>query len=179
MLWRRSDGAGLERCVIESTPDGHRIGGTALLVSDGASHEIRYSVLTDSLWRTRTVGAHVQGPGGDRRLALTSDGEGSWSMSDTPVVDLYGALDIDLAWTPATNTVPIRRLGLAVGDTAETTVAWIDFPGHDIARKVHRYTRIGPHAYLFESAGATYELEVSEDGIVRTYPQGWETVATP
>ena len=36
---------------------------------------------------------------------------------------LDGCPDVDFGWTPATNTVPIRRLGLEVGETASITAA--------------------------------------------------------
>src|SRR5712664_99467 len=36
--------------------------------------------------------------------------------------------DIDLAVTPATNTLPIRRLNLEVGQSQEVTAAWLKFP---------------------------------------------------
>ena len=176
VLWRRSAGEGLERCVFEQTADGHRIAGTVLFVSDGAPHEIRYSVLTDPQWRTRTVGAHVHGPAGDRRLALSADGEGNWQVSDSPIIDLFGAIDIDLSWTPATNTIAIQRLGLEVDESAQTTAAWIDFPGHDIARLTQRYTRIAANSYRYESPSADAVLVVSDEGIVLEYPNGWDSV---
>ena len=34
--------------------------------------------------------------------------------SDTAIPHLAGALDVDVSFTPATNTLPIRRLGLAI-----------------------------------------------------------------
>ena len=176
VLWERTDGVGLERTVFEATGGGHRISGTTLLISDGTPHEIRFSVVTDVSWRTLTVGAHVQSSGSDRRLALSADGEGSWSVSDSPLIELYGAIDIDLSWTPSTQTLAIRRLGLDVGQTAETTVAWIDFPGHDIARVTQTYTRLAEDRYRLEHGGSSGDVVVDDGGIVVDHPRGWRAV---
>ena len=178
VLWRRLDGSGLERCTIEQTADGHRVAGTVLLAIDGTPHEIRYSVLTDPQWRTRKVGAHVQSPAGDRRLALSSDGEGSWSATDVPLIDLYGATDVELTWTPATHLVVIRRLDLAVGESGEVTFSVIDYPAHDIGRASAEYTRMAEDTYVLTRAGSEVTLEVPTGGIAISQAGAWEPVAT-
>ena len=177
VLWRRLDVPGLDRCTVEQVPDGHRIAGTALAVADGAPCEIRYTVLTDPAWRTRTVGVHVSGPGADRRLALAGDGEGGWSVADSPLLDLYGAVDIDFAWTPATNTLPIRRLGLEIGESAEITAALIDFPGHDVSRSVQRYTRTEGTTYHFAAGDFHAEIRLGPDAVVAEYEGLWTALA--
>jgi hypothetical protein len=177
VMWQPYDGPGAERAVVESTPDGYRIAGTSLLVAESSTHEIRYTILADAEWRTRTVGAHVQGPGADRRLALHADGTGAWSVGDEPLVDLFGALDVDLAWTPATNTLPIRRLDLPIGGSAEIVVARVAFPEHDVARRRQRYTRIDASTYRLETNGDAVDLVVHEAGVVTDYPGGWRAVA--
>ncbi len=173
VLWHPYDGPGAERAVFEPTPDGHRIAGTSLLMVGGEPHEIRYTVLTDGGWRTLTVGAHVQGPGNDRRLALHCDGDGTWTVGDEPVIDLYGATDIDLAWTPATNTIPIRRLQLDAGAEVEVTVAYVAFPEHAVMRRRQRYTFLGEGIYRYQSDGFAVDLSVDEHGVVTDYPGGW------
>lgn len=182
ILWERIDGTGLDRCSIETVADGHRLAGTALLSLDEAPHEIRYTIITDRYWRTRTVGAHVQSPEGDRRLALSGDGEGSWSVSDDPIIELYGAIDVDLAWTPASNTLPILRLGLAVGASAEIVAAHVAYPSREHTRAKQRYERIAEDRYLYSTGpvgserSVEAELIVNEHGLVVDYPDGWKTV---
>lgn len=176
VLWSRLDGPGLERCSLEQTPDGFRLGGTALVTDGGDAYEIRYSVLTDGQWRARTVGAHVQGPSGDRRLALHGDGFGGWSVADNPILDLYGAIDIDLGWTPSTNTLPIRRRNVGVGESFDISVAHVAFPGHAVTRRSQRYTRTAEHEYRFESDDFGATITVDGDGLVTSYEGVWESV---
>lgn len=177
ILWRRLDRTGLERATLDATTAGFRLAGTVLLVEDGAPIEIRYSVLTDADWHTTTVGAHVQTPTGDRRLALNRDASGVWSAGDDPVLELYGAVDVDLAWTPATNTLAIRRLNLEVGDSAEASTVCIAFPAHEIERRTHHYERLAPLRYRYRRGDFTTDLTVNEHGLVVAYPAGWTTEA--
>jgi uncharacterized protein len=177
ILWRREDGLGLERCVIEPSAEGWRIAGTTLLVADDIPTEIRYSVLTDQEWRTRTVGAHVQSPTGDRRMALIADGAGSWFSNDQPIIDLYGAMDVDLAWTPATNTLPIRRLDLAIGEGRDVAAAWVGFPEHTVVRLTQHYERLDHDTYRYAAGELSVDLTVDSMGRVLRYPDGWETIA--
>ena len=177
ILWRRIDQTGMERCVLEPVPDGYRLAGTVLLVVDDSPIEIRYSILTDSAWQPRTVGAHVQTSSGDRRLALNGDGAGSWSTGDEPVLELYGALDVDLAWTPATNALAIRRLDLDVGESAEASTVYIAFPAHEIERKTHCYERLALRRYRYQSGDYQVDLTVNEQGMVVAYPGGWTAEA--
>ena len=59
----------------------------------------------------------------DPDLWLATDGTARWGeMNGAHRVELDGCYDIDLACTPFTNTLPIRRLPLHVGDTAELPV---------------------------------------------------------
>jgi len=148
-----------------------------LFALDGEAYEIRYSVMTNPAYATTTVGAHVQSSGNDRRMALQADGEGSWSVGDDALLDLYGAIDADLTWTPATNSLPILRLGLEIGESAGITAAVVDFPGHEIRKELQRYTRTGPASYLYESDSFEAELDTSEDQLVVRYGDVWEAVA--
>lgn len=178
ILWMRTDGSGSDRAVMQDDAGGYRLAGTAIFAFDGVPYEIRYTILTDSEWRTRTVGAHAQMPDGDRRLALNADGTGSWFVGDDPVLDLYGAVDIDLGWTPATNSLAIRRLRLDVGETGETVVARVDFPSHEIQRVMQRYDRLDDHRYRYSSGDVSEELTVDGNGFVIDYPDGWRSIAS-
>jgi hypothetical protein len=179
VLWRNLETAGMERCTLDRTPDGWRLAGTTLLAARGQPREVRWTVLTDMEWKTLTVGAHDETPEASRGLALSADGAGSWTAGGEPLVGLDGAIDIDLSWTPATNTLPIRRHRLAVGDSAETTAAWIAFPGHDIRRVTQRYERTGANTYRFSSGEFSTDLEVDENGLVTDYPGFWVAEQLP
>ncbi len=176
ILWRNEDG-GHERAVLAPDPKGLHLGGTALYARDGQPVEVRYSILTDPGWRTLVVGLHVQTADATRRLALHGDGQGSWAAGDEPQPDLYGALDVDLSFSPVSNTLPVRRLGLEVGEAAEISVVMVDPHAEGLALVTQRYERLADDRYRFSSGDFSAVLHVDGDGLVTRYPGGWEAVA--
>jgi hypothetical protein len=173
ILWRRIDRTSFERCTLDTTAIGHRLAGTVLVVEGGVPYEIRYTIVTNQGWFPITVGINVQGGEDDRTLALSGDGSGTWSVGDAPLLELYGATDVDLGFTPGTNTLPIRRLGLEVGDAADITAIRIDFPQRDIEKVSQTYERIAERRYRYRSGDFSADLTVNEHGLVVAYPAGW------
>jgi hypothetical protein len=96
-----------------------------------------------------------------------------WLVDDVMNDDLKGCVDIDLGWTPATNTLPIRCLGLHVGESAETVSAWLRFPEMDSTAATQSYTRVSDNLWRYRSGHIDYDLEVSADGVVCRYGDLW------
>ena len=91
------------------------------------------------------------------------------------VAYLDGCEYVDIADTPFTNTLPVRRLGLVRGSAADITVAYVD--GMDLQPwpEPQRYTRLdrdGADVYRFTSldGGFTADLPVDAEGLVLDYP---------
>jgi hypothetical protein len=78
-----------------------------------------------------------------------------------------------------TNTLPIRRLAPAIGESIDVTAAWVRFPELTLEPLPQRYTRLSERRYRYESNGGAFvaELEVDDAGLVITYEGGWERVA--
>jgi len=109
----------------------------------------------------------------DPDLWLGTDGSGRWGeMNGAHRPELDGCVDLDLPCTPFTNTLPIRRLPLHVGDTADITVAYVDVETLDVQPDHQRYTRLDTHRWRFEQleTGWTQEFEVDRFGLIRDYP---------
>ena len=89
-----------------------------------------------------------------------------------------GCVDVDLAFTPATNLIPIRRLALPIGSEAKFDVAWLEFPSFSLTRLDQVYRRTGDEAYTFTSGGGSFtaRLRVNEAGFVVDYPGLWRAV---
>ena len=128
-----------------------------------------YDVTLDDQWvfRELTLQCHD-----DRRLEVQRGTHGTWSVNSEPRPDLAGAIDIDLAFSPFTNTLPIRRLNLAIGSRAEITTAYIDVPSFRVLPDPQAYTRIAVNLYLYESLDSDFsrQITVDADGFVIDYP---------
>lgn len=85
-------------------------------------------------------------------------------------------MDVDLNFSPSTNLLPIRRLGLDAGAAAEVHAAWLRFPSLRLERLQQTYTRTGERSYRYESADGAFmrDLEVNAAGLVTRYPGIWE-----
>jgi hypothetical protein len=72
--------------------------------------------------------------------------------------------------------LPIRRLGLEVGQEAEVKAAWLRFPSCKLEPLLQKYRRTGPNAYRYESAGGKFvaDLQVDANGFVSLYPKFWQ-----
>jgi hypothetical protein len=114
-------------------------------------------------------------------LAVDVDAARNWRLNGEECPAVAGALDIDLGFSPSTNTLPIRRLALAVGTEAEVQAAWLPFPALAFEPLAQVYRREGVTAYRYESQGGrfTRTLEVDAAGFVIRYPGLWETEAGP
>jgi hypothetical protein len=84
-----------------------------------------------------------------------------------------------LTITPFTNTLPIRRLRLKPGESAEIAAAFIEFPQLTVVKSPQRYTCLEEdRRYRYESlaSGFTREIEVDGQGLVVTYPDFWQRI---
>ena len=180
VAWRRLDVLGTEVCRLSSRDDGEwEIDGSAVVLLDGDLVSARYAVRVDERFVTREAWT-VRTSRDDEASRSLDAADGRWRTADVDVPELKGCVDVDLGFTPATNTLPIRRLGLNVGESAEIDAAWIRFPELTVERLPQRYTRIAADRYRYESrdSGFTAELEVDDEGLVVAYEDLWERVGS-
>ena len=128
MRWRRTDVPGFEEARANRTPAGWRLVGDVDVKEAGLATRMHYVIDCDAEWRTRAAVIQGESAGHSIQIALTADGRGNWLRDGRPLPELHGALDVDLGFTPATNTLPIRRLALDVGQSALVRSAWLRFP---------------------------------------------------
>lgn len=179
LLWRRTDRAGLELFRLWEAREGWRLQGTVLIEADGAPVELRYAVGCTRAWETRGVHVELERGGERQVLDLAAGADRRWRVDGRKVEALSGASDVDLGWTPSTNTLPVCRLGLAVGEAREIAAAWVRFPQLTVEPVAQRYTRLDERLYRYENvaSGFTAELEVDDLGLILRYPGGWERAA--
>jgi hypothetical protein len=169
--WQDWSGAGHEHLFLHEGPEVIVAESMILADLDGQAIALRYRITCDSAWRVKR--AEIIRIGDEHRLELVSDGFGNWADgSGTALPQLGGAIDIDISATPFTNTLPIRRLGLKPGESAEILAVYVRVPDLAVTTDRQRYTRLGERCYRYDSVDTdfTREVEVDERGLVVNYP---------
>ena len=163
--WATWDGDGEETTTILWENEGFTVSGQV------SRENLQYVLRLSPTWQVRQflLFRDLEEPD----LWLATDGSGRWGeMNGAHRTELDGCYDIDLACTPFTNTLPIRRLPLHEGHAAELPVLRVDPETLGVVPDLQRYTRIGSHHWLCEhvETGFSAELEVDEFGLVLDYP---------
>jgi len=176
ILWRRIDMPGHETSLLTFDRGEPRLEGTAVFAHEGRPCEMAYIITCDTVWNT----VHVDVTGhlaGDRKsLFLERSPTGEWTVDGERRPDLDGCLDVDLGFSPSTNSLPIRRLNLDVGASADVRAAWVRFPELTVEVLEQRYTRLSKDMYRYESDGGNFrrDLTVHSSGFVVKYPDLWD-----
>ena len=176
IVWRRLDLPGTEVLRLGVTGAQVTAASTVVSVARGAPFELRYQVTCDGGWRLRGTQLALTQGAEERALHLRADGTGEWMRGDgRPLPELAGCIDLDIAWSPFTNTLPIRRLNLAVGERAELAVAFVAVPELEVTLARQTYTHVADSGedayYLYESASGFHAvLRVDREGVVLEYP---------
>ena len=179
ILWRRLDRSGHEAGRLSSQESSRRLTGTSVFAHEQRPCRLDYLVVCDAGWRT--VMADVTGWIGDEtvEIEIVVDPARRWRLNGAECPAVAGCIDIDLNFSPSTNLLPIRRLGLAIGQEAKVQAAWLRFPSFALEPLEQRYRRIDDGTYRYESAGGKFiaELRVNAAGFVTRYPNVWQVEA--
>ncbi|MBV8949361.1 MAG: putative glycolipid-binding domain-containing protein [Actinobacteria bacterium] len=180
IVWHCALLASSEHGSLLESEDGYRLHGVVVLPLGDVPCHIHYDVILDREWRPTEARATVATPPGVREIALQSEHSHRWQRAGVPASHLDGCTDVDLGWSPATNTVPIRRLGLEIGESATITAAWIRFPELDVLRDEQRYTRLAIDRWRYQSGDYDFELVTDPTtGLVLSYGDDlWRAAAT-
>ena len=170
--WRDWAGDSIEHLVLREGSDTITAQSVVLGTADEGAFAARYEIVCDRSWRVRK--AQIALIGDEGRIELVSDGAGHWSDgSGARLTQLEGAVDIDISVTPFTNTLPIRRLSLPAGQSAEIVTVYVRLPELSLTTDPQRYTclELG-RRYRYESLDSDFvrEIEVDGQGLVVTYP---------
>lgn len=187
--WARTAGNWLDKVALTRLDDGWQLRGRIRnsrpceLVD--TPFEGFYQIDLDDKWRTRM--ATVQMIRGQRsaEMQIRVDNEGRWrDLDETHLDTLNGVRDIDVFLTPATNTIPIRRLDLDVGGGEHVSAVYINLDENDrliASRLEQHYERVNETTYQYLSFNDDGEiafqadLTVDREGVIERYGDLWVT----
>jgi hypothetical protein len=178
-FWRRLDSSGADAADLWRRSDSWAIEGAAVFLQDGRIARLHYEVRCDEGWNTRA--GIVRGSLGERsvELEVTVDAQRRWRVNGAPVDAVEGCIDLDLNFTPATNLIQFRRLGLPIGAAVEAPAAWLAMPQLELRLLPQTLKRTSADCYDYAAPTEGYAgvLEVDESGFVREYPELWTAEA--
>lgn len=186
VAWQATTGWRAEMASVTFARDTVEASGTQLGV-DPLPYRLAYRLETGPGFVTRRLVAEAEGEGWWRSLDLRHGGRGSWTCSveaeggaalAAPGADpalLAGALDCDLAFSPLTNLMPVRRHALHERPGAvDLDAAWVGVPDLSVRISGQRYEHVatGRVRYVDQGLFAGFEavLELDGDGLVTGYP---------
>lgn len=180
VVWKNLPLDGRDYCGLWRTGDGWVLKGTVIgAMKDQRPMLANYEINCDEHWLTRRVQIERTIGNDVKRLALTVQNPGVWHSAGQKLGNIGECDDVDLALTPATNTLPIRRASLQIGSSESIIAAWVKFPDLSVQPLSQRYTRLTKDTYRYEShTGFSTEIVVDDLGLVIAYPPGWERIAT-
>jgi hypothetical protein len=193
LFWERKDTPGAEHTLVDAR-SGLYARGTALAI-DPIAYSCRYELRTDPGWATAHLDVTAQGAGWSRSIrlelaagrwrattaeqgnldaVLAAEGHAGTGLPGIGDPDLlYGAFDVDLAGSPLTNTLPIRRLDLLKAETGVShrlSVAWVLLPSLEVIQADQIYTPLGDNRIRYASETFSADLTIDDEGFVVDYP---------
>ena len=170
ILWQRLDAPGWEHLRLTGDNHGTRADGLVISVEKDQVFRLRYHVRCDSQWRC--LGAELELLDEPKtNLVLKKKPGYNWIRNGTQIAGTRDCIDIDIAATPFTNTLPIRRLGLRTGQAAEISALYIQVPDFSasVVRQKYRCLR-ELNEYTYQGLdGREYRVHADAEGLVTDY----------
>jgi hypothetical protein len=175
--WQHLDARiGFEVAYIQAHDGGHRLQGATTALDDGHAWIVAYDIQCDYAWRTRSAQITGTSAAGVQSLVLEADGQGAWWVDGAPAPPLAGCVDVDLESSALTNTLPIHRLRLAIGEAQEVPAAYVRAVGLTVHRLEQTYRCSATdgsgqrYQYTAREFDFAAELVYDQTGLILEYP---------
>jgi hypothetical protein len=179
--WQGGDGRALESARVLLAHTGMRaLGRSVHAPLDQPAFTASYRLFVDDQGVLARLSVTSAAADRERNLTLNRTEDGYWLLdtgSGGGRAEFGGAQDVDLAYSPLFNALPVRRLGLhrQPGDH-ELPMVFVMLPALEVQLVTQRYRTVSPldergRAVIeFSSDDFRAELVVDADGIVLDYP---------
>ncbi|MGH3912022.1 MAG: putative glycolipid-binding domain-containing protein [Pseudonocardiaceae bacterium] len=144
---------------------------------DAEPYSASYSLATDESGVVRRLTVRTTRAQGEEHVTLTRSEEGIWLIdhgSGAVRTNFGGALDVDLAFSPLFNALPVRRLDLHRTATERgLPMVFVSLPDLEVRliQQTYRTVSVGdPAVVSLADESFDAELTVDGDGLVLDYP---------
>jgi uncharacterized protein len=176
-----------ESAAVDLGADGMSATGTQL-GAEPDPYRVDYRLETPD-FVTRELDLTATADGWRRHLLLRHDGTGAWVAEvedqgevpggpwDGSLPDLSEARDIDIQYSPLTNTMPILRHGFQREGSGDLVMAFVTTPSLRVEASPQRYEHVRTTEngslvrYISRDGDFTADLELDADGLLEFYPR--------
>ena len=179
LAWAGLDAPRLEAARIVLGERSLRASGSMVSASqDGAApFSASYALSTDENGVVGRLTVRTVCAEGEQHVTLTRSEEGIWLVDHgggAARTDFDGALDVDLAFSPLFNTLPVRRLALhEAGPEHELPMVFVTLPSLDVqlVQQTYRSVSVGDPAVVgLRGDSFDVDITIDPDGLVLEYP---------
>lgn len=172
ILWTGRAYYSLENCLAEISPAGVDISSVIVGRYEGKIYRVEYRIKTNPDWETQFVEITSRHSNDEHKFRLHNASHGKWVAEGKIIREFDDCTDVDIAVTPFTNTLPINRLKLKIGETKQIRVIYFDLLEQEIRAVQQQYTRLAELKYHYENIPNDFEADITvdENGFVVDYP---------
>jgi hypothetical protein len=159
--------------LVNITETGSVISSTIVGKYEEKMYLVEYTIRTNQYWETVSLEIRYRHSDRKEHLLLESDGKGNWMLNGKEAGKFKGCIDVDIAVTPFTNTLPINRLQLKEGELHEIQVIYCDLLEQQIRPVRQKYVRLSDKSYHYENIPNDFEADITVDehGLMVDYPE--------
>lgn len=180
ITWRAEGGDGLEGTRLLLGSGGFRAIGRMIRSNADGEFTASYRLVVGEDGAVARLSVTSATAERERHLTVNRTEDGFWLL-DTGTggsrAEFGGAVDIDLAYSPMFNTLPIRRLGLhrKVGER-ELPTLFVSLPVLEVSLVTQHYRTVstldgdGTAVVAFHWDDFAADIVVDADGVVQSYP---------
>lgn len=179
LTWRSHDCTRIESVRVNLA--GNRIKATGRIVAaatvSNPAFSASYDLVTDDSGATKRLSLDITLAGRDRQLSIHRDEENMWLVTDHQGQsrDSYeGALDVDVAFSPFFNALPIRRTGLyREAGSISVPVVYVHPPDLNVTAETISYSSAGAEGVdgiKVRSPLSDTTVVIDGDGFIVDYP---------
>jgi hypothetical protein len=180
VTWAGVGASRLEAVRVVAGDRGIRATGSmvAAATDDSPAYSASYSLSTDEAGLIGRLTVRTITAGGEQHVAISRSEDGTWLVdhgAGAVRTDFDGAVDVDVAYSPLFNALPVRRLGLHRNAAEhELPMVFVHLPTLDVEliRQTYRTVSVGQERSIvsFTSERFDAELTVDAEGLVIDYP---------
>jgi len=172
------------------TGDERRVRVSGLIVRAGGIR-FRYGATLSPDWRLQCVRFAALSEDRSIGWGVTIGDDGVWRNDAHQELAHYaGCIGVDLTGTPATTSLLLRRVTLAVGESTDVAVMHVTVPDMKAERRARRFTRISENQYRCDDCGdapsaaadsgegIAHCFALDEDGLVVDWPGRFRRIWT-